>query len=138
MQEEHSNTETNEELSLEELIGALSENPSHAKEFDDTEFKRLILKERAEALALERKGRSEVLEMRRRWSNHLVRLLVALVLFQIGLTIAIGLHLLEFTDYKLVIEIVVGSNFVQIIGLITIVLTFLFSEASKLKDETGK
>ena len=53
-------------------------------------------------------------------------LLSGMVIFQIGLTLSVGLGHLNFTQYKLFLELLVGETFAQVAGMCIIVVTCLF------------
>lgn len=74
----------------------------------------------------DRRGKEDYYELRKRWSQYLFWFLLAMVAFQFLLTITIGLDLLSFQNYKHFLYIVVGENFLQIVGMCIIVVQFLF------------
>lgn len=73
------------------------------------------------------RGLQDLYASRRLWSIFLVCCITASLAFQIGITIAVGLKLLDFTQYRWFLPIVASENFIQIVGLALIVLKWLFS-----------
>ncbi len=58
------------------------------------------------------------------------------IVFQSGMLIAVGLNWLNYIKYGSLIEIVVGSNFVQIISLVVIVVKYLFPHPDSMGSST--
>lgn len=78
----------------------------------------------------ERRGREEYFILRREWSGRLAWFLGVMILFQIILTLIIGAGWLNFLDYETFLYLVVGENFVQIVGMCILVVQFLFPKSS--------
>jgi hypothetical protein len=64
---------------------------------------------------------------RRQWSVFLIVCIAISLVFQISITVLVGLNLLNYTEYKWFLPIVVSENFIQILGLAAIVLKWIFS-----------
>lgn len=64
------------------------------------------------------------------WSYFLIGCIGATLLFQVWLTIAVGLKWYDFKDYAWFLPLVVTENFAQVIGLALIVVNFLFNKES--------
>jgi hypothetical protein len=79
------------------------------------------------AIASHLKGLEDFYTARRHWSWFLILCIAASLLFQIGLTISVGLKWLDFKDYRWFLPIVVSESFLQIVGLAAIVLKWIFS-----------
>lgn len=77
---------------------------------------------------IENRGRHDYFGLRKNWSWFLMGAMAAMILFQMGLTIAIGKGCLDFEKYSVLISLVVGENFLQIIGMCIIVVKFLFKD----------
>ena len=69
--------------------------------------------------------------MRTKWSWFLLGCIAALLLFHIGLTIGIGVGVLDFSKYQWFLPLVIVENFAQIITLAVVVVKFLFSEPKR-------
>ena len=67
------------------------------------------------------------------WSAVIAVMLIALLSFQYRYMYLIGKGQLDFTDYNWLAEIVMGSNFVAIVGLAHIILQYLYSKESRPK-----
>lgn len=77
-------------------------------------------------------GLTEYYSLRKRWSTFLCCLIGILITFHIVLTVFIGRGWFNFADYKVVLGIIVGENFAQIIALALIVVKFLFDPNRKI------
>lgn len=84
---------------------------------------------RAEEEEVRIKGLKEFFIMRRRWSWLLMALLVVILLFNVLLVILVGLGWLNFVD-EWFLRIVLTTNLADIIGLVYLVVKFLFRETS--------
>jgi hypothetical protein len=82
----------------------------------------------AEAAKVHIDGLKKFYAQRERWSWFLMGAIGLLIVFQIVFTFFIGFGLLSFIEYKVVLGIIIGENFAQIVGLGTIVVTFLFRD----------
>jgi len=71
--------------------------------------------------------------LRSRWSTFIMFAIGTLVLFQIGLTLAIGTKWINFDNNKLFLNLVIGENFAQIVGLAYIVVKCLFKDPPNIK-----
>lgn len=78
--------------------------------------------------------KQEILGFRKKWSNNLLWLVVAIVLFNGGFLIAIGRNMLSYEDEWLVRIIFTGS-FIEVLGLARIVVQFLFKEEKRQDTE---
>ena len=81
---------------------------------------------RAESERIELGGRQQFYELRGRWSAWLLVWITSLLLFQVVLTVAIGLKLLDFTGYNWFLPMVVAQNFLQIVGMGIVIVNFLY------------
>lgn len=79
----------------------------------------------------ERRGREEYFTLRREWSGRLAWFLGSMILFQILLTLIIGAGWLDFLEYETFLYLVVGENFVQIVGMCILVVQFLFPKSQE-------
>jgi uncharacterized membrane protein (DUF485 family) len=76
------------------------------------------------------KEKIEFLSFRKQWSTYLLSLVVAIVLFNAGFLLLIGMKALTFQDEWLV-RIIFAGSFVEVLGLAKIVVDFLFKEPPK-------
>lgn len=67
---------------------------------------------------------------RKLWSWFLIACIAVTLIFQIWLTISVGLGGLDFHEYAWFLPVVVTENFAQVIGLALIVVNFLFDKQS--------
>jgi hypothetical protein len=76
-------------------------------------------------------GTDAFYKLRSKWSWFILSCIFVLILFQIAITLLVGLDILNFKEYKWFLPLVITENFVQIIGLAIIVVKFLFNDPSK-------
>lgn len=69
------------------------------------------------------------------WSKWLIGWVSALIVFQVVLTVAVGLKALDFTGFETFLQLTVGQNFLQVIGLAMIVVRFLHSAKGERDDD---
>ena len=86
-----------------------------------------------ERLKIENQGRTDYFHLRIKWSWFLLVTLSVMVLFQIFLTVAIGLAWFDFKNYKSFLELLVGETFLQIAGMCYIVVRCLFPNNKETK-----
>lgn len=72
----------------------------------------------------------EIIEMRRKWGRWMMGIVIAILIFEIALTIAVGLEALVFND-EWFLRIIVLGGISEIIALPIIVVNFLFSNNSQ-------
>lgn len=82
--------------------------------------------EELRSLQIEQDGRKQYFELRKKWSWILCGVLIPTLIFQFTLVVLVGLKKLSFTENKNLVEIVCSGNFLQVIGLVYIVVRFLF------------
>lgn len=90
-----------------------------------SEFTTSQAKARAEFVELQ--GRSQFFSLRGKWSWCLVIWITAILLFQGCLTVAVGLKVLDFLQYKWFLPLIIGQSFLQIIGMGVIIVKFLYA-----------
>jgi hypothetical protein len=90
----------------------------------------------AEAEAIELAARQQFLTLRGAWSKWLVRWIGGLLAFQILLTVAVGLNLLDFQKYQWFLPLVITENFGQIIAMGLIIVRFLYPQSRTEKPPT--
>ncbi|MCH7471719.1 hypothetical protein IIA79_02045 [bacterium] len=88
------------------------------------------LKEHKRA-SIEATGREEFFGLRKVWSKHLARILTFLVGSQIVTLVLVGFGGFDFSANQWFINLVMGENFVVIIGLCYVVVKYLFSEGKQ-------
>ena len=76
----------------------------------------------------QRLGFQKYYDLRDKWSRYIMLYVWFMLLFQLGLTLAIGLSQLDFGKYSFFLNLVIGQNFAQIVGMGIIVAKFLFSD----------
>ncbi len=106
---------------LQQFIQSLSEISPVNLKGRDVEAEQTI-KERE----TERLGRAAYFGLREKWSLYLCIFLAVMIASQIVSTALIGFGLFSFNDNKTFLYLVVGENFLQIVGMCYIVVAFLF------------
>jgi len=91
------------------------------------------LNDEAEA-TIRRDGLTQFYGLRRMWSGWLIGWVSVLICFQIVLTFAIGLGLLDYRDYDWFLPLVTAQNFLQIVGMAIVVVRFLHSGSKQAAD----
>jgi hypothetical protein len=76
---------------------------------------------------IELEGLKQFFELRKRWSNYLVIALFIILAYNVLLVLAVGLGYLRFVD-EWFLRIVLTANIADIIGLIYLVVKFLFTD----------
>lgn len=99
-----------------------------------SEIKARLDQAAAEHAENEVKGERFFYQLRNFWGVLLAVALVLSIVFQFLLTLAVGAGWLKFEGYTTFLNIVAGENFVQVIGLCTIVVSFLFPKNGPPKE----
>jgi len=73
-----------------------------------------------------RQGKKDYYDLRKHWSLFLFIFLFLSTIFQITLTLLLGYGYISFVDNKVFLYMVIGENFLQIVGMCLIVVRFLF------------
>lgn len=73
-----------------------------------------------------RKGEEDYYGLRKKWSWFIFSFITFMLVFQLALTLAVGLRLLDFEKYPIYLHLIIGENFAQIIGMGIIVAKYLF------------
>jgi hypothetical protein len=73
-----------------------------------------------------RKGEEDYYGLRKKWSWFIFSFITFMLLFQLALTIAVGLKVMDFEKYPIFLHLIIGENFAQIIGMGIIVAKYLF------------
>lgn len=84
------------------------------------------IKSRAEEIELE--GRIKFFALRDRWSNWIIAWISVFILFHVGITVSVGLGILDFTKAQWLIPSIVLENFLQVAGMGVIVIKFLYPD----------
>lgn len=74
----------------------------------------------------ERDRLRQLIDLRGNWSWWLTRWISGLLLFQLGLTVALGKGWLSFVNYETFLQLVVVQTFGQILGMGYIIVKFLY------------
>lgn len=109
-------------------LSTISQFAQQASSEDESALRerRLESDQRIKERETERRGREEYFNLRSEWSARLAWFLGVMILFQILLTLVIGAGWLDFASYETFLYLVVGENFVQIVGMCILVVQFLF------------
>lgn len=83
----------------------------------------------AAAKAVEVQGRREFFGLRKNWSGWIITWISALIIFNIALTVSVGLGFLNFADLQWFITAVIVETFLQIVGMGYVAVKFLFSDS---------
>jgi hypothetical protein len=92
---------------------------------------------RAKAEDIELAGREQFFILQKSWSSWLLIWISALLMFHVALTVCVGRGWLDFTAYPYFLPMVVGQNFLQIVGMGLVIVKFLYHPSPKSKDENG-
>lgn len=79
-------------------------------------------------------GLRDYFAMRRNWGNFLQRCLFIILIFNIGLVALVGWGLLKFQD-EWFLRLVLTTNLADIIGLVFLVVKFLFSNQQEIGQQ---
>lgn len=79
-------------------------------------------------------GLKEYYEMRRTWGSFLMKCLAVILGFNIGLIILVGFGWLKYSD-EWFLRVVLTTNLADVIGLVYLVVKFLFSNQTEDKDK---
>lgn len=110
-----------------QLLKELSKKQKEAQPAPDTTTESDIarIKETKE-VGIRLKGLEDYFNMRQQWGSFLRICLAAVLLFNILLVIFVGLGILKFSD-EWFLRLVLTTNLADIIGLVYLVVKFLFS-----------
>lgn len=117
-----------EEIKLQVIKSAIKKLPEsqEIEEHEKKENELALL--RARRLQIEIDGRADYFKLRTNWSDFLQVVLWCSVMFQFVVTILVGGKVLDYLQYQWFINLVMGENFLQIIGLCYIVVKHLFPQ----------
>jgi hypothetical protein len=76
----------------------------------------------------ERDGLKAFFKLRDKWSRYIFILVCAMLAFQMFITTAVGLGWMDFSKYEWFINLILGENFVQVVGMGYIVVKYLFPQ----------
>jgi len=93
------------------------------------ETSRQILRERE----TRRIGQQKYFQLRDKWSWFIFGYISFMLLFQLFLTLAIGFKWANFSQYRTFLNVVIGQNFAQIVGMGVIVAKYLFPNNKHLE-----
>lgn len=107
---------------------APSNPPATVARQDQASLRAASLREQAEIkrIDVEREGLQKYYLLRTHWSWFAFFLLLIMILFQGWIVVGVGLKWFDFSKYDSLIKLVVGENFLQIVGISLIVVKFLF------------
>lgn len=110
------------ELTREEVLQAIG---TGEREEEDP-VKVLALADARLAL-VEVQGRTQFYDLRSRWSNYIAVWITFLIVFNVALTVLVGIGCLNFQDYQWFISAITVETFLQIVGMGYVAVKFLFS-----------
>ncbi|KKS31858.1 MAG: hypothetical protein UU93_C0013G0013 [Candidatus Amesbacteria bacterium GW2011_GWA2_42_12] len=122
-------------VTVEEVKKILEEQPTTYSIVEpDYETQRKISqleqdKTTAEMLARER---WDIMGMRRKWSDWLLRVIISIVFFDFFVILAVGFKWMSFNE-GYIVPFFVGESFLKTIGLALIVVGFLFNKDNIIK-----
>lgn len=114
-----------EDPALQNVISEVSEAPGIEKE--EPAFYDSVEKESKKEESLVEAENRGILEMRKKWADHVLLLIYLIALFDIALIILYGVGALNFKDPRVVI-VVVTENFLKIIGLGVLITHNIFKK----------
>lgn len=85
----------------------------------------------ASARAVEVSGRKKYFDLRDTWSKWIINWITSLIIFNSVVTIALGFGWLDYKDYEWFITAVLIQTFLQIVGLGTLAVAYLFNDGSR-------
>ncbi len=77
-------------------------------------------------LEIELGGRKDFFQLRKKWSGYLFWFLLLTLIFQFFVAISIGIGLMSYPS-ETVVNVLLTESFIQIVGLVFLVVKFLFS-----------
>lgn len=101
-----------------------SVDPDSETEVSEEKAKGLAV---SDAERVELDGRKEFFHLRKLWSHWIIGWITALIAFNVFLTFAVGLCVLDFAQYQWFVIAVTVETFLQIVGMGYIAVHFLFS-----------
>lgn len=113
-------------VSREEALGSIVRN---SLEDEDQGKQNQLLN--AAAQAVEVSGRKKYFDLRDTWSKWIIRWITGLIIFNSIITIAVGFGWLDYGDYEWFITAVLIQTFLQIVGLGTLAVAYLFNDGSR-------
>ena len=88
----------------------------------------------AELARIELESRRKIIGMRSKWSWTIIVWISVLIAFHIIITICVGCNVLNFAKQQFLIQTVIGTNFLEIVGMGVIIIKFLYPASSKPKE----
>ncbi|MDP4011406.1 MAG: hypothetical protein Q8P72_04230 [Candidatus Roizmanbacteria bacterium] len=82
--------------------------------------------ETVRALEIDNDGRENYYKLRMGWSKFIGIVLSFSIAFQIIVTFMVGAKALSFEENQILINLIMGENFLQIIGLVYVIINFLY------------
>ena len=122
--------------SVDSILKLLDEAPSEGASQIDPQYEKSELDSQKLALELKRlelrnKELHDIITLRQSWSTDFRRIVVIVLLFEIGITLAVGLNYLQFND-EWFLRIIVLGGIAQILAMPYLVTQFLFNTKSPL------
>lgn len=78
-------------------------------------------------------GRKKFFELRSMWSKWIIAWITSFFIFHISLTVGIGIKWFDFTSHQWMVPMIVGENFLQVIGMGYIIVRFLYPGTPQAK-----
>lgn len=110
------------ELTREEAQNSIVEPVKDGDEAKDSALKEASLE------AVEIGGRKQFYQLQGRWSWWIIGWITALIAFNAGLTVAVGLKWVDFAGMEWFITAVTVETFLQVVGLGYVAAKYLFSK----------
>lgn len=118
------------EIPVVEVKDALKEvRDKGAAEKDSAAFVQYKLKETSEKERLELKEKSDIIGMRRAWSNWILGVIIFVTFFDVLIITLLGFGIMKF-DSQYALPAIITESIVKVIGLAYIIVNFLFNKDS--------
>jgi len=97
-------------------------------DFQDRDPKKDLAEAKAELARANVRGRQSYFNLRNVWSAFIILWITGLILFNCGITVAVGLGILDYVKYEWFITTVLIQTFLQIVGLGAVAVAYLFKD----------
>ncbi|HEY6737089.1 MAG TPA: hypothetical protein VI322_05225 [Candidatus Saccharimonadia bacterium] len=101
--------------------------------YDPPQIKARLDAAKADSAENQVNGERFFFQLRNFWGILLAVVLALSIIFQFVTAFGVGFGWLDFQRYQTFLDVIVGGNFIQVIGLCTIVVAFLFLKNSPRK-----
>ena len=111
----------------EDIISKLDLVSKDTTAYDPKDWYKFLQRNSEVKESIEDKENNSIIRMRSLWSNSILALIVAIVLFDMVLVGCVGINVWSFHDASIVIA-VIADNFLKIVGLGYLITTELFKK----------